>query len=402
MRTIRRAGATQTRLVTREFLFVMLATFAYFICVGMVLPVLPRFVEGPLGGGNLGVGFAIGSFAIAAVLARPMIGSIGDREGRRVLMIGGASLVGLSILGYTITNSLPLLVAFRLVAGVGEAGYYVGAASVINDLSPDERRGEAFSYFSLALFGGLAIGPLLGEVVLAASSFDVVWLVAALAAFSAAAVGMFVRETLVRSDEPRERRLVHPAGILPGIVLSTNIWGLASFVTFVPLYALQLGLDGSRFIFAMHSVLVICVRAFGAQIPDRLGSGRSARYALACSAVGFLVMAAWRDPIGLFAGAAIFSLGHSLLFPALMSLAVSGTPISERASVVSTFTAFFDLSFGIGAVSAGAISALLGYRGAFAVASLIALGGFVVLTLRAQRADATEAGSTEAITEPNR
>lgn len=399
---LRRAGTTRPRLVTREFMLVTLATFAYFLSVGMLLPVLPRFVEGPLGGGNLGVGFAIGSFAIAAVLARPMIGSIGDRRGRRVLMIGGATAVGMSILGYIVTTSLPLLIVFRLAAGIGEAAYYVGAATLINDLSPDERRGEAFSYFSLALFGGLAIGPVLGEVVLEAASFDVVWLGSAIAAFVSAGVGLLVRETLVKSDEPRVRRLVHPAGILPGIVLSTHIWGLASFLTFTPLYALELGLDGSRFVFAMHSVVVLLLRAFGAQIPDRLGPSRSARYALTCSVIGLVVMAGWRDPVGLFVGAAIFSLGHSLLFPALMSVAVSGTPSSERASVVSTFTAFFDLSFGVGALSAGAISALLGYRGAFAISSLIALGGFVMLTVRARRPEEADPEPSDAVVGPVR
>jgi hypothetical protein len=55
--------------------------------------------------------------------------------------------------------------------------------------------------------------------------------------------------------------------------------------------------------------------------------------------------------------------------------------------VVGTFSSFFDLSFGIGAVSLGAIAAAFGYRGAFAAASLGGAAGFVLLALRT-RSDA--------------
>ncbi len=384
---LERAAAPRTRLVTRDFLLVMASTFAYFLAIGISLPVLPRFVEGPLDGGSVGVGIAIGSFAIAAVLVRPPIGVVGDLRGRRVLILVGGVAVGVSILGYALASSLVVLIFFRLISGAGEAAFYVGAASVINDISPDERRGEAFSYFSLALFGGLALGPVIGELVLEATGFDVVWLVAGSFALVAGAMSFVIPETMPPvADAPPRRQLVHRAAILPGIVLSTNVWGLASFLTFVPLYALDLGLSGSRFVFAMHSIIIFCIRAFGAQIPDRLGPRRSAQSALTCTFIGFAVMALWGSSSGLYVGAAIYSVGHALLFPALMTLAVSRAPVSERASVVSTFTAFFDASFGLGALSAGAVAAAVGYRGAFAVSSAVALSGIALMVVRAGRA----------------
>ena len=46
------------------------------------------------------------------------------------------------------------------------------------DLAPEERRGEAVSYWSVALWGGLAFGPVLGEALLGDSNYDLVWYVA--------------------------------------------------------------------------------------------------------------------------------------------------------------------------------------------------------------------------------
>jgi len=385
------------RLVTTPFLLVMLSNFAYFLSVGATLPVLPRFVEGPLGGGSVAVGIAIGSFSFSAVAVRLFTGRLGDIHGRRFLIIGGAAIVALSVLAYVPTESLWLLLVLRLVSGVGEGLFYVGAASAINDLAPDERRGEALSYFSLSLFAGVGLGPVLGESVLQSFSFDAAWLVAAALAAVAAVTGWFVPETRPEGLAPSERKaLVHPAALVPGTVMAASIWGLAMFTSFVPLYALDIGLEGSRFLFALHSGLVFAVRLIFARLPDQLGPAKAANGALACSVAGFIVMALWSTTPGLVVGTIVWSLGHSLAFPALMSMAVRGAPAAERGAVVGAFTAFFDLAFGVGAVAAGGIVALLGYRGGFLSASIAAGAGLVLLQARRQqrRRETREAAAT--------
>ena len=57
----------------------------------------------------------------------------------------------------------------------------------------------------------------------------------------------------------------------PANIIAASVWGFAAFSTFVPLYALELGLNGSRYVFALFSVVVISIRTFGAKLPDALG-----------------------------------------------------------------------------------------------------------------------------------
>ena len=386
------------RLVSPLFLLVMGATLAYFVSVGALIPTLPRFVEGPLEGGDVAVGIVVGAFALSAVIVRPITGALGDRRGRSVLISGGAGLVAATVAGYAFVSSLPALITLRVLSGLGEAAFYVGAASVINDLAPDERRGEALSYFSLALYGGLALGPVLGEAVLDAGSYGLTWLVAAAAAGLAALLGLPVPDTRSERPEGRARgRFIHPAALLPGAILACSVWGLAGYNTFVPLYALSLGLDGSRGVLALYSVIVIAVRSLGARIPDRLGPPLTARAALGVSAVGLLVVALWAQPAGLYAGTALFALGQSLTFPALMTIAIHSASAAERSSVIGTFTAFFDLAFGAGAVSLGAVAAAIGYDGSFFVAGAVAAAGAGLLLARARRSsngDATAMSRT--------
>ena len=378
--TLAGTRAPKPRLVSPVFLLVMLSTFAYFVAVGMITPTLPRYVEGPLGLGNAAVGLTVGAFAISAVLLRPWVGTLGDTRGRKLLIVAGGSAVGLSIAGYVVGTSLFALIVLRLVTGLGEAFFYVGAASVINDLAPDDRRGEALSYFSLALFGGLAVGSFAGESVLEAAGFSPVWVAAGAAALFAGLVGLLVPETRPpEAYQPKSGRIINRGALLPGGVLATSIWGLATFSAFIPLYALEVGLSGSRFLFVTNSVITMGIRLFGARLPDRLGPQLSGRAALVCTMAGLFLIGVWADPVGLFIGTAIYSGGHALAFPALMTLAINRSPVSERASVVGTFTAFFDASFGVGAMSAGAIAAALGYRGAFISAAVVAFSGLFLL-----------------------
>lgn len=375
-----RRAPGRARLLTPVFLLVMLSTFAYFVSIGVLVPTLPRFVEGPLGGGPTEVGIAIGFFSITAVALRPFSGRIADRRGRRVLMLGGAALVAAATGGLALATSLGTVLLLRLATGVGEACFYTGAASAINDIAPDERRGEALSFFSLALYAGLAVGPVVGERVLDTVGFDAVWVTSALAALGAVVAAVPVPDTRPERDASAAAGpVVHVGALVPGIVLATSVWGLSGFNTFVPLYALDLGLPGSDVVFVLYSAIVLSLRSFGARIPDRLGAATTARYALGVSAAGLGVIALWERPAGLYCGAALFAVGQALAFPALMTLAVRNARAHERGAAVGTFTAFFDLAFGLGAGTLGLVAEVIGYAGTFGVAAAIALGGMAVM-----------------------
>ena len=67
------------------------ATFAFFMYVGVLVPLVPKYIEDELGSGELGIGLAIAVFAGVAIAVRPLIGHLVVRFGRRAVMIGGAS-----------------------------------------------------------------------------------------------------------------------------------------------------------------------------------------------------------------------------------------------------------------------------------------------------------------------
>jgi MFS family permease len=390
------------RLLSPTFVLVALATLAYFVAEGMLVPAIPLYVEGPLQGGGVAVGLVVGAFSISALLFRPWAGRLSDRRGRRLLMLSGATLFAVSVFGYRLAQSVETMFAMRALTGVGEALFFVGAASAISDLAPDERRGEALSFFSLALYAGIGIGPILGEAAIKGSDFTYVWAIASGIGFIAVLLGLPVPDTRPAETPPSgSRRLVHGAAVLPGTVLLTALVGMAGFFAFVPLYATEIGLSGSRIVFLTFSVVVILIRSLGATIPDRFGSHRSSQLALACSAAGLVIVGAWGRPLGLFLGTIVFGVGVGLATPALMSLAIGGAPPSERGWVIGTFTAFIDLGFGLGPVALGVVAAGIGYRGTFLTGAAVAAAGLLLLlTLRSSQRTRSGDRARSAVTSP--
>ena len=376
------------RVLTRPFVLTVATEFALCLSIGMLLAVIPVYADDELGVGGFGVALAVASVSPMLLLCQPIAGRIGDRRGRRLLVVAGGLVAAVSVASYTFADSLQLLIVLRMFTGVGEGLLLVGAATIVTDLAPERRRGEALSLYSLGLWGGLALGPVLGELALGEDRFDAVWLLAGGCCLAAALMGLSLPET-GRTGSPAEAasptRLIHPAAVGPGLVLALMVFGFAGLGTFAALYARELGLDGGGAVFLVYSAVIVATRIVGRRLPDTLGPKRTSSVALVLIAAGLLVIGLWNVPLGLFAGTIVLSFGHALGFPSLMTLAVNAAPAGERSAVIGTFTAFTELGFLVGSLSLGAVASAVGYDGVFVFCALWPLLGLLVLTRVAAR-----------------
>jgi MFS family permease len=148
------------------------------------------------------------------------------------------------------------------------------------------------------------------------------------------------------------------------------------FAAFLAVYGPDIGLNDTGPVFFSYAGMVLGIRIVGAKLPDRLGWQRASTIALASVAFGAAIIAVWASVAAVWVAAASLSVGMSLLYPALFSAALEDVPDHERSQAVGTFSLFFDLAQGVGAPLLGLVVALTSERGAFAVAALVAAGGF--------------------------
>src|SRR6187549_2361599 len=213
MTTLSTAGAhpdAADRLLTPAFIRLTLADVAYFTSTGVAIYTLPLWVTGPVGSDKSGAGLAFGAFAVSALILRPIAGRLADTRGRRPLLVGGALISAVGMLGTAYAESLGVVVVLRLLLGVAEAAFFVASIAALADLAPPNRMGEATSYNSLGLYLGLAFGPPLAELLVRTSGFSAAWYGATALSVIAAVVAAGIPDLQLSSAATGGRmRLIH-------------------------------------------------------------------------------------------------------------------------------------------------------------------------------------------------
>jgi len=362
------------------------ATLAHFTVMGIYLSSLPLFVTDELDGSRAEVGVAVGAFFVAALAFRPSIGRGVDRFGRRPFLFGAPLVMVATSLGLIVAGSLAAVVVIRFVQGLAGAAFYTAAATVATDLAPEHRRAEVITLFSLFLYAGFALGPVVGER-LVDESFTRVWLVAAVTAGVATAATLLVGETgPPRGGRPARRLTLHPASVGPGIVLLCAAAGYSAITSFSPLYARAIELSSSQGLYATFAVSIMGVRIAARRLSDRFGRTRVAVPGLMSSAVGLGLLAIMGSAASAYAGVALYGAGFALIFPSLMALTVDRTSEAERGEALGSFTAFFDMGAGIGSYAVGWVANAYGFSWGFAFPAVLGgIGALMALRLGHER-----------------
>lgn len=145
----------------------VVGAFTTIVAMTLLLPFLPLYVE------HLGVsdpaavvqwsGAAFGATFLSAALTAPLWGRLGDRYGRKLMLIR-ASLgmaIAMSLIG--LAQNVWQLVLLRLLAGL-LGGYASGATILVATQTPKARSGWALGMLASGIMAGNLAGPLIGGV----------------------------------------------------------------------------------------------------------------------------------------------------------------------------------------------------------------------------------------------
>jgi MFS family permease len=275
---------------------------------------------------------------------------------------------------------VPAVVALRALAGLGEAPFYVLAASAVYVLAPEERHARAQSRFSAVVAAGIMIGPIVAETLRPHLGYAGIWLLGG--ALCAAACGCVAQLPLHREPAAeRSRAVMTRAAVVPGVVVAAQTWAMASFSVFGALYARHLDLGGVGLPFAIVAVAVLSVRTVGATVFDRRDPVAVASVAMLAATFGLALLALAPSRAALLGASALVGVSQALAFPALLALAVRRAGALERTSAIATFTGCFEVGLASAAIVLGVVLDLVGFAGMYGIAAAVSAAALVPLAM---------------------
>ena len=184
-------------------LILMLNLFLVFTGVGLIIPIMPKFMS-MLGISGSVVGLLVAVFSLTQFLFSPVIGRLADTFGRKRMIVIGMILFAVSEWMFGFANSRELLTVSRMLGGVSAAMIMPAVMAYAADITTPEERATGMGYINAAITTGFIIGPGIGGY-LAELGIRVPFYAAAGAGLAAAAVTLLVlRETLSAKEDGSE------------------------------------------------------------------------------------------------------------------------------------------------------------------------------------------------------
>jgi MFS family permease len=387
------ASEASEPLYGRNFRLVFAANFALNLAVSLFV-MLPAFVM-RLGGGAAQIGAVIAVGGVAALAVRPLNGIGVDRFGYRWVAMRFLVLDAIATALYIPVGSLrwPMF-AVRAIHGAIDGTARVALFAMVYDLLPEGRRGEAMAIFTLCSMIPAALGPAMGEEIIAYLGFGWFFAAAAVLCLVSAAIASRLpagrpvsrREAAAPLQAPGFVALLRDRALLPLWVI-TVLWAIAlGSRTFVIPFAYQQGIARVGWYFMLYAGVAVVLRIFAAGLLDRVGLDRILAPALVATALGLALLAftgrfAMLELAAMAGGAA-----HGYFYPALCAQVIGHTRSEQMGRSSAIYNSLLDFGGMAGPYGLGLMASATGYGPMFLVSAVIALVSAGYYGLGARRA----------------
>ncbi|MFP3125753.1 multidrug efflux MFS transporter NorA [Ectobacillus funiculus] len=336
---------------------VLMNLFIAFLGIGLVIPVLPTLMA-ELGITGTTVGYLTAAFAVAQLIVSPFAGKAVDKLGRKIMIVIGLFVFGISEFLFGFGKGIELLFISRILGGISAAFIMPAVTAFIADLTDLNTRPKALGYMSAAISTGFIIGPGIGGF-LAEYGTRLPFFFAGALGTMAAILSIILLSEPNRTEKNDEqtlegrigfKRITVPKYFIAFILIFVASLGLAAFESFFSLFV------NHKFGFKPSDIAIVITGGaiFGAVsqiiLFDRLtriwGEIKLIRYSLILSALLVFLMTVVHSYFSILLVTFIVFVGFDLFRPAVTSYLsnIAGNEQGFVGGMNSMFTSLANIS----------------------------------------------------------
>ena len=307
------------------------------------------------------VGVVVSSFTLSALLVRPFAGPAFDSFSRKRLLLIAQGIICLSFFAYGFVDSLGVLIAIRLIHGVGIGCSGPLAMSLVSEYLPAAKFASGISIYALAQSFAQVIGPATGLYLVGAVGFSAAYFLAAALLVVAMGGILAIREPYrerlpyqLKLSRMFAREAVGKACALMLIAVSFSCMG-----SYVVLYGYGRGVVDMGLFFVVYALCLVVTRPALGALADRVGTPRVLVFGTICFAASYVALFYAQGLPGFLLAAVVGSAGFGCCAPLLQSMGLASVGIDRRGAASNTMFTGLDLGMLVGPVAGGAVAEAL-------------------------------------------
>lgn len=379
------SAGTETSLFTRPFVLLCLTMFLAYANQWVMTPTIPLYVH-DLGGSAFLAGAALLAFSVPSFFIRPFVGRLADEWSAAGVLASGLIVLAIGT-SLFLAPFLAMVFVGGIARGIGWAGVNIGGYTTLAIAAPAQRRGEAAGYYTSVMASVSIIFPALALWLIdAPGGYQHVFLLSAALALLglpiALRLGQQKTETRVavqRAGKPTPRALIDRSVLVAAGLNLCSTLVMPFVMAFLPLYARSIGVENVGMFYVVAGVTSIIIRPVLGRRSDAMGRGPAIGFGLGAQAIGLLFIMVANGLTLILVGGVFVAVGWALTGSATMALAMDLANPRSRGHAMATYSMSFQLGNGGGAIIAGALADLVGFRGMYAGSIAITLAGFGLL-----------------------
>ncbi len=390
------------KLWTWDFVVVMVACSGISFCNYFFSSTLPIYAKN-MTGTSVYAGLIMTVYTLSALASRPLTGNLNNRIGRVRMLVIGAALCAVACFLYQFSAAIALLIAFRIMHGVGFGIHSTSGATVAADVIPRSRMSEGLGIYGIygtiasAFAPGIALG-IIGDgndngqftplFILAVVISVVCMFLDGLIRYerraknagegtaSAATVGGAESGPLPKTF------LGFEAGVLlPSAVIICAFAAFSSVSSFLTLFAQERNLGNIGLFFVFSAAGMFLSRALLGKVADRRGPDILVIPSIIALVFCYGAIPFIYRPVWLFALGIPIGLAQGAICPALNTIMFRLCTRRRRSTAAAAYFSSIDLGIGLGALLFGVIEEYFGFFILFGIAALFAAASAVIYLL---------------------
>ncbi|AYC28530.1 MFS transporter [Paenisporosarcina cavernae] len=374
---------------TRDFILITVINFFVFFIFYLLLTMLPLYADHALHASAPQIGLVLTLFFVGAIAVRPFAGKWVTRYSQKTLLLLSSFVYLLAALMYPVATHITALLILRVVHGVSFGVLTTVMGTVAAEILPVNRRGEGFSYFSLAMGIGMVFGPYLALTLANHSAYMETFLLSIGLSVILLPIAFMIRIPIIErnlvpkmSTKFNWKEIIDPRTVKLVIPIFLLALAYSGITTYLPLFAAEMKLvTAASYFFLVYASAMLLFRPFTGKWSDLYGAKVIIVPSMVLFAIGLVVLFSAHASWSLILSGAIIGLGFGSITPIFQAQLIDSVEREKSGMANSLFFNSMDMGMAIGAFALGILASEWGYRNVYVTGFFLVVASLIMYIL---------------------